>query len=1215
MSHLFSSSSKSRTPWRLSWLVTLVCFVACALLVFSAGPLHAQQLAFPGALGWGRFATGGRAGSVYHVTNLNDSGSGSLRDAVSQPNRIVVFDVSGVIKLNSRLVFAKNLTVAGQTAPGEGVVVYGDAVSFSGADNSIVRYMRFRMGKGGASGKDALGIANGTKMIFDHCSVSWGLDENFSINWDNKGTAPADITIQNCVIGQGLLTHSAGGLIQADRITLYRNLYCDNDTRNNKIKGVNQYVNCLVYNWKSGCYLMGGDSEGTSYATATNNLFINGPAGGGNAMTGANAKYHIYAADNWQDRNANGRLDPYEIPRSEYSGGPTFQSQPFDYPELPAWPATLLVDSLLPQVGASLPYRDLADEYMVHQVRSFGTEGGIISSEAQLPMGAPTAWQMTAFNKPADTDGDGMPDEWESAHGTNAAKDDAMLLAANGYANIENCINSLSRENRVPFLRTPVLFAFRSSTDHSITLQWYDFTEGEEVFALEMKQNGKWQQVATAPAGSEQLTIDDLPAGSSFEVRMRAVGRGGASNNAASNNSASNDAASNDTASQDGAGAAALTSDYTPTLVVKTQPKQAEMIDIGRYQPDLRWQQTEGDWVNGPWTTDNGEPGAYQNQKKVLIDSPDATTITLDTTVEPAAVVVNTAADVTLKGQGCIGGSTTVNKAGAGTLTVGTSNTYTGATVLHAGTFAFNTLKNGDAPSAIGASSEFGQNWIWNGGTWNYTGTSTQTNRSANLYADTQFDVNSNAATVTMNGSIQGTGSVAFGGRGKVQPAAEAFFGYDGATVLRGGTLHLPYLGTLEDKKLQLGKSNKLVLAGGTFSTKDANDNYTTYLFNIEAAEGTKSVFEPYRNCYIKSAFTGSGTIDFRISWVREYLQGDMAGFYGRLIGDGVGSSNQLVLDTKGGIPNGVVELKGSIMMIYWQTNGDLHIGGLSGAAQSVLGGSSKQTAGHQMTWRIGGANTDETFAGVINDCASNTADKYKGTTTIVKEGSGDWRLAGTNTYTGTTTVEGGRLIVNGTHNGGGAYTVKEGATLMGRGTVGAKVTVQKGATLCAGDTAVTGTILKLTGGLTVSRGGEVRFPIAYNGTTARCNRLSINGTCSVTGATLVIDMERAQPLPDGTELKLFQALGTVSGSGFTDIVPAQPSETQVWDTSTLLKDGILRVQNKAQVGVKDVNGRDLTRDSAGHEGFKDLQGRSVTRASAARGIVVKERRKYLIRD
>ncbi len=1143
--------------------------------------LQAQQLAFPDAKGWGRFATGGRTGTVYHVTNLNDSGTGSLRDAVSQPNRIVIFDVSGVININSRLSFAKNLYVAGQTAPGEGVVVYGDGVSFSGADNIIVRYMKFRMGKGGTSGKDAAGVANGTNMIFDHCSFAWGLDETFSINWDNKGSAPADITISNCVIGQGLLTHSAGGLIQADRISLYRNFYCDNDTRNNKIKGTNQYVNCLVYNWKSGCYLMGGESEGYSYANATNNLFINGPAGGGNAMTGANAKYHIYAADNWQDRNANGKFDPYEIPRNEYSGGPTFESAPYNYPNLPAWNARQLIDSLLPEVGASLPYRDLADYYMVHQVKSFGTEGGIISSEHQLPIGAPTAWTLKSFTKPNDSDHDGMPDVWENANGLNPNANDAMTIASNGYANIENYINSLTIDNRTPFLRTPVLFASSSSTDHSITLQWYDFTEGEDGFSLEMKKDGSWQEVATAPKGSETLTLTDLTEGSTFEVRLRAFANGETS----------------------------LVSDYTATLTVKTQPKQVEMVDVDNYPADLSWGLAEGTWN---FTDANWNGNTYTDEAKVLFNPVDNATVTLTETVQPSAIVVNSPANVTLKGTGVIAGNTSMNKAGTGTLTVNTTNSYTGATVLHNGTFTFNSLKNGEEASAIGASSEFGQNWIWDGGIWNYTGSSTSTNRSANLYADTEFDVQTSSATVSMNGSIQGTGSVTFGGKGTIQPASSAFFGYDGATVLRSGTLHLPYLGSIEDKKLNLGKSSKLVLAGGTFSTKDANDNYTTYTMPIEALEGTTSTFIPYRNCYIKSPFTGSGTIDFRISWVREYIQGDMTGFYGRLIGNGVGSSNQLMFDTSKGMPNGVVELKGTIMMIYWETNGDLHIGGLSGAATSTLGGSSKQTAGHQMTWRIGGANTNELFAGVINDCASNTADKYKGTTTIVKEGSGDWRLSGTNIYTGTTTVDGGRLIVNGTHNTGGAYTVNDGATLMGRGTIGSKVTVKAGGTLFAGDTISASTsVLKLNGGITINRDGIVEFPIADNGTRIYNNRISITGNMVINNATLVLNLDKAPQLEDGTELMLFNKLGTVSGNGFTTIIPAQPSDTQLWDTSTLLTDGKIRVVNKEQA-----MGIERTKQEDRNEQTYDLQGRpsstSTKSAGRKKGIIIKNHKKIL---
>ena len=1141
---------------------------------FSSLSLNAQQLAFPDARGWGRFAKGGRGGTVYHVTNLNDSGTGSLRDAVSQPNRIVVFDVSGVIKLNSRLTFAKNLYVAGQTAPGEGVVVYGDGVSFSGADNIIVRYMKFRMGKGGSSGKDAAGVANGTNMMFDHCSIAWGLDETFSINWDNKGSAPADITISNCVIGQGLLTHSAGGLIQADRITLYRNFYCDNDTRNNKIKGTNQYVNCLVYNWRSGCYLMGGESEGTSYANATNNLFINGPAGGGNAMTGANVNYHIYAADNWQDRNANGRFDPYEIPRSEYSGGPTFQSKPYDYPELPAWRATQLIDSLLPEVGASLPYRDLADWYMVHQVRSFGIEGGIISSETQLPIGAPTSWKMTKANKPADTDGDGMPDAWETANGLNPNKDDAMAMASNGYANIENYINSLTIANRTPLLRAPVLFATAGSTDHSISLRWYDFTEGEDGFILECQQDGTWAEVARVQADTETITWDGLSEGQSYQVRLRAFRADG------------------------------LYSDYTPVLTVKTQPKQAEMIDVEHFDADLRWLQADGAWNFDDASWDGK---VYADQKKVLIAPESDAMLTLAENVQPEAVVVNGTANVTLKGSGAIGGSTSVNKAGTGTFTLATTNSYTGPTVLHGGTFAFNTLKNGETPSAIGASSEFGQNWIWDGGTWNYTGATTSTNRSADLYADTGFDVANAGTTVTMNGTVKGTGAVTIGGKGTVAPASVGFFGYDGPTILRGGTLHLGYLGSIEDKQLTLGQSSKLVLAGGALTTKDANDNYTTYTFPIEIMEGTTSVFQPYRNCYIKSTVTGSGTLDYRITYVREYLQGDMTQFYGRWIGNGNGL---LLFNTSKGMPNGVVELRNGATMVLWDTNGDLHIGGLAGTSGTYLAGSSKQTAGHKMTWRIGGAGTDELFAGVINDCACNNADKYKGTTTIVKEGSGDWRLTGANIYSGTTTVEGGRLIVNGTHTGGDTYTVRDGATLMGRGSISSRVSVQKGGTLCAGDTLIgTSHVLKLNGGVTVSRGGQVEFPIALKGSSVVNNRMSVDGTFTLSGATLVLDLPAAPEdssspvLPTGTVLTLFTKLGTVSGSGFAAIVPEQPSETQVWDTSTLLTNGKIRVADKEPDGIKDVGRWKMENES--NESFYDLSGRRVS--NPTHGLLVRK--------
>ncbi len=124
---------------------------------------------------------------MYKVTNLNDSGAGSFRDAVSQPNRYVVFDVGGVIHISSRVIMSRNITIAGQTAPGEGVVIYGNGVSYSNANDSITRHMRYRMGVGGSSGVDGIAVASGTNMIWDHCSSSWGRDENFQSRHRGRG--------------------------------------------------------------------------------------------------------------------------------------------------------------------------------------------------------------------------------------------------------------------------------------------------------------------------------------------------------------------------------------------------------------------------------------------------------------------------------------------------------------------------------------------------------------------------------------------------------------------------------------------------------------------------------------------------------------------------------------------------------------------------------------------------------------------------------------------------------------------------------------------------------------------------------------------------------------------------------------------------------------------------------------------------------------------
>ena len=1132
-----------------------------ALLASGSLGAFAQQLAFPGAQGWGRYATGGRSGSVYHVTNLNDTGTGSLRDAVSQPNRIVVFDVAGVINIKDRIVFAKNLYVAGQTAPGEGVTIYGNGVSFSAADNVIIRYMRFRMGHKGTSGKDAAGIANGRNMIFDHCSFSWGLDETFSINPDGKGSTPQNITISNSIMGQGLLTHSAGGLMQSDSITLYRNLYIDNSTRNNKVKGANQYVNNIVYNWSNAAYIMGGDSEGESFCNIEGNLFINGPSGGGAAFTGGNANFHFYGNDNWQDDNRNGILDPTLV--TSYSASDR-QNRPYNYPEVEKWAGNSLIDNLLPIVGASLPYRDLADCYMVEEVQSLGKKGGLIGNEETLPIGAPSSWNVWQGNDRIDTDGDGMPDAWEKANGTDPNKNDAMVKAANGYTNIENYINSITADDRDYHLRAPMIVEMESATTTSIRLSWRDYTDGEDGFAIETKQgDGEWKEALRTEANTTTATLTDLEPGTTFQIRIRAF------------------------AHMDGE---TRTSDYSTVVNMSTRPIEVGIIDVDSYQPDLTLNEGDQTWdfTSKAWS---GAQDTYADGKKVLLATGGTQTVTLDETVAPESIVAKGDGQITLNGKGAISGDGSVNKTGEGTLTLNTANTYKGATVLHAGILEMNTLKNGGEASSIGTSNSFAQNWIFNGGAYRYTGASTATDRSAQLKSATDFEVANTGTTVTMNGSFEGTADLGIGGKGQVTVNTDKFFAYTGATILRGGTLYLP---TVTITKNGIGSSSKLVMAGGTLKTKGETSAYETYSFPIEVTEGTTSQFSPNRLAYIKSKVSGSGNLQINIPYLREYIQGDFSAFTGRLIANGISSESEgsllLINDNKVDLKKCVVEAKGNARLAIWTTGGNQTLGGLSGTSSTYLSGSSKNTKNFTCTWNVGSANTDETFAGKINNWAAGGS-KYKGKVTINKVGTGLWRLTGSNDYSGTTEVKAGTLVVNGSNTGTGAVTVDDGATLKGVGTIAAKVTAKNGAVIAAGDTLVNGQSLKLNGGCVLNEGATLEIPVERTGAAVKSNMVKVAGSLAVNNAILHINVTDDAFLDDDTEISVFN-LGSVNaiGNGFATILPEKPSETQVWDTSALLTTGKIYVRNKSVTGINGV-----TTQPGADDGRKyDLNGRCI---------------------
>jgi pectate lyase len=416
--------------WRNTLGVVALVAVSGVVAPAAAGSAPAlAPVAFPGAEGFGAQATGGRGGEVYHVTNLNDSGSGSFRDAVSEENRIVVFDVGGYISLASPLHVSSNITIAGQTAPGDGVATRGYQVSFSDSENVIVRYMRFRHGLTPDQNRDAITMDGASTIVFDHVSASWGRDENFSIN------SSQNITVQYSIISEGLEPHSCGGLVQSDGVTLSHNLYAHNKTRNPKSKGVLQYVNNVVYNWGSDAYIL-GDSAGISNANALGNYFVAGPSTSGAPYSRANANYMIYADGNYYDGDKDGQLDGRETTDADL-GPATIMDQPFDFPDIAVQSAQDAYETVLAEAGASL-HRDVIDERLVDDVRN---ESGALITD---PAAVGGFGQLNGGSAPADGDRDGMPDAWEDAQGLNPDDpSDAHGTDASGYTNIERYLNGL----------------------------------------------------------------------------------------------------------------------------------------------------------------------------------------------------------------------------------------------------------------------------------------------------------------------------------------------------------------------------------------------------------------------------------------------------------------------------------------------------------------------------------------------------------------------------------------------------------------------------------------------------------------------------------------------------------------------------------------------------------------------------------------------------
>jgi pectate lyase len=412
--------------------------------------------AFPGAEGFGAGATGGRGGAVYEVTNLNDAGPGSMRDAVAQGNRTVVFRVSGTIALKKKLVLTQpNLTIAGQTAPGDGICLR-DATFEVSTHNVIVRYLRSRLGDESRQEDDCINLRNARNVMMDHCSATWSIDEALSL----AGNV-SNVTVQWCLIGESLNRslhakgpHGYGSLARANGpVSLHHNLWVHNNGRNPRL-GDNynrppyptfDVRNNVIYDYGATC---SGLTQGQLKVNYVANYIRPGPSSRARTPihVGGPSDMLFYIRDNIFEGNDaltadNSRFfDPVMI-----DGKRQVQTvaEPFAVQPVRTVSAKQAYEAVLSTVGASRPVRDAVDARIIRDVHQ--RTGSIIDSQKEVG-----GWpELRSAAAPLDSDHDGIPDEWETRHGLNPhdASDGAKLAVnGGGYTNLEVYLHELAAE-------------------------------------------------------------------------------------------------------------------------------------------------------------------------------------------------------------------------------------------------------------------------------------------------------------------------------------------------------------------------------------------------------------------------------------------------------------------------------------------------------------------------------------------------------------------------------------------------------------------------------------------------------------------------------------------------------------------------------------------------------------------------------------------------
>jgi autotransporter-associated beta strand protein len=822
--------------------------LASLILLSLASSAFAQLPAFPGAEGFGSIATGGRGGDVYYVTNRNDSGAGSFAYGVQNApvaGRTIIFAVSGHIRLPSGsgggLTISKDkITVAGQTAPGDGICFWNNTMNLTG-DDLVFRNIRWRYGYSAAGG-DSVDISASQRIIFDHCDLMFGTDENMS----SFGTAPEHLTFQWSTNAWGLYGHSCGGLWKTQHATVHNTLWANNHTRNPKLIGcdVFDWVNNLTFGWDNGFNMAQEFSGGTGTTyrvNIRNSSFVHGGTtssaiyGGGTNDDGS-TKFKLHMSDAALDGNNNGILD---VSRTNYqlvSSGTTYSQTTTAWPQttdgnpanpvvgvqVNAVPRLTAYKKILSQVGAtrmetgSRPLRDEITQLLADKTAAL--QRTPISNPLELGLSTGTAFaSLQSTTAPTDTDLDGMPDDWEDAVGYDkaAANNNTVLTAPEtaasffpagspaGYTQLEEYLHFKAVPHGTVGKNTAASPSF-------IDIDLRKFTSGftaSPAFTVSNITNGSITQ-----SGPGNAIVR-------FTPPLETSGRAGF-------NFTVTDSAG-DTWTQQ------------CCLLVSTQPLPRPVTWVG-------------DGITNNWDTTAANfisllgPTAFSSNDAVTINDTgsNSPTIKVVGALAPASLTVNNSSkNFTIQGTGSLAGTDRFTKSGTGTLTISNTgpNTFTGSTLeagtlslttanalgstpitFNAGTLAFSADQSNalviDGTVAINPSGSRTMNGAWSG-----LGTINLTNTGSNL--------------LTLGGSMASfTGDLSLG----TSTGSVRLFGNTGSatTAFDLGSNNLRLYTRNGGSSFQLGS-----LTGGTNTTLSGADSASTLTTYSIGALNTSTSF------------------------------------------------------------------------------------------------------------------------------------------------------------------------------------------------------------------------------------------------------------------------------------------------------------------------------------------------------------------------------------